>query len=137
MEVSKTKLDKVLLLKPEVFEDHRGTYTELYNEKELQKKGIDLKFVQDDISASSKDVLRGLHGDSVTWKLVTCVYGKFYLVVLNCENGSPEFHQWESFTLSDRNRWQVLIPPSFAVGHLVLSERAVFYYKQSTYLRSG
>jgi len=133
MQVTKTKLDKVLLLKPEVFEDHRGTYVEIFNEREFHEVGIDLKFVQDDVSTSAKNVLRGLHGDSTTWKLISCLYGKFYFVVVNCEKGSKQFHQWQAFTLSDRNKWQVLVPPNFANGHLVLSDYTVFHYKQTTY----
>lgn len=123
----------MLLIKHDGFEDHRGTYVELYNEREFHEAGIDLKFVQDDVSASSRHVLRGLHGDSITWKLISCLYGKFYFVVVNCDKNSDQYHQWESFTLSDRNRWQVLVPPNFANGHLVMSDCTVFHYKQSTY----
>jgi dTDP-4-dehydrorhamnose 3,5-epimerase len=133
IEVSKTKLDKVLLIKPEVYEDFRGEYVELYSEKLYEEKGIPVKFVQDDISVSKKDVLRGLHGDTKTWKLVSCLHGKFYLVVANCDEKSKNFGKWESFVLSDKNRYQVLIPPLHGNGHLVLSDMTVFHYKQSTY----
>jgi dTDP-4-dehydrorhamnose 3,5-epimerase len=133
LEISKTTLDKVLLIKPSVFEDFRGTYVELYNEEAFRRAGIDLKFVQDDVSISSKNVLRGLHGDSTTWKLISCLHGKIYFVVVNCDEGSSQYHKWESFTLSDRNKWQVLVPPKFANGHLVLSDEVVFHYKQTTY----
>lgn len=139
MEVKKTQLDGVMLLKPPtIFEDFRGTYVETYNEKLYREAGVDVNFVQDDISVSSQNVLRGIHGDSETWKLVSCLYGEFFLVVVNWDSTSPQFRQWESFTLSDRNRLQVLVPPRFGNGHLVLSERAIFHYKQSTYYsRSG
>lgn len=134
MEVTKTKLDKVLLIKPPtIFEDFRGTYVELYNDKIYNDAGINVKFIQDDISTSSKHVLRGIHGDTETWKLISCLFGKFYLVVINWDKESPQFKQWESFVLSDQNRLQVLIPPKFGNGHLVLSEQAIFHYKQSTY----
>ena len=134
MEVKKTKLDGVLLIKPPtVFEDFRGTYVEIYNEKLYTEAGIRVKFVQDDISVSSKHVLRGIHGDPETWKLISCLYGKFYLVVVNWDETSPQFGQWESFVLSDQNRLQVLVPAKFGIGHLVLSEQAIFHYKQSTY----
>ena len=134
MEVSKTNLDGVLLIKPPtIFEDFRGSYVETYNEKMYNKAGIDIKFVQDDIAVSSRHVLRGMHGDAVTWKLVSCLYGEFYLVVANWDETSPQFGKWESFTLSDKNRLQVLIPPKFGNGHLVLSKLAIFHYKQSTY----
>lgn len=134
MDVQKTKLEGVLLIKPPtIFKDFRGTYVELYNDELYKKAGIVIKFVQDDISTSSFNVLRGLHGDLKTWKLVSCLYGKFYLMVVNWDESSLQYRQWEAFTLSDENRLQVLIPPKFGNGHLVLSEQAIFHYKQSTY----
>jgi dTDP-4-dehydrorhamnose 3,5-epimerase len=134
LEVKKTKLDGVLLIKPPtIFEDFRGTYVETYNEELYNQAGITVKLVQDDISTSSKHVLRGIHGDSETWKLVSCLHGKFYLIVLNHDKDSKQFGQWESFTLSDVNRLQVLIPPKFGNGHVVLSDTAIFHYKQNTY----
>lgn len=134
MEVSKTSLDGVLLIKPPtIFEDFRGTYVEIYNAKLYTEAGIKVKFVQDDISVSSRNVLRGIHGDSETWKLVSCLYGKFYLVVVNWDRTSPQLGKWQSFVLSAQNRLQVLVPPKFGNGHLVLSELAIFHYKQSTY----
>ena len=133
MQVTKTKLEGVLLIKPEIFEDWRGQYVETYNEEMYNKAGITTKFVQDDISVSSRHVLRGIHGDAETWKLISCMYGKFYLVVVNCDKESPRFGQWEGFTLSDANRLQVLIPPKHGNGHVVLTEQAIFHYKQNTY----
>lgn len=133
MQISKTRLDGVLLLKPEVFEDFRGQYVETYNEQFCRDNGIDVKFVQDDISVSSRHVLRGIHGDAETWKLVSCMHGKFYLVVVNCDKESKAFGKWQSFVLSDVNRHQVLIPPKHGNGHVVLSETAIFHYKQNTY----
>ena len=133
MQITKTKLDGVLLLKPEVFEDFRGQYVETYNEQFCRDNGINVKFVQDDISVSSRHVLRGIHGDAETWKLVSCMHGKFYLVVVNCDKESPDFGKWQSFVLSDVNRHQVLIPPKHGNGHVVLSETAIFHYKQNTY----
>ena len=131
--ISQTNLKGVLLIKPDVFEDFRGEYMETYNEELYQKSGIGVKFVQDDISVSAKNVLRGIHGDNETWKLISCLYGKFYLVVVNCDTESSEFGKWQAFTLSDKNRLQVLVPPKYGNGHLVLSEITVFHYKQSTY----
>jgi dTDP-4-dehydrorhamnose 3,5-epimerase len=133
IEVSKTKLDGVLVIQPEAFEDHRGVYIEIYNEDLYRNKGIDVKFLQDDVSISSRNVLRGIHGDDVTWKLISCLYGEFYLVVINWDKSSKQFGQWDSFVLSDDNRKQVLVPPKFGNGHLVLSDQAIFHYKQSTY----
>ena len=134
LSVTKTKLDGVLVITPpSIFEDFRGTYVETYNQELYHKAGITVPFVQDDISVSTQHVLRGIHGDAQTWKLVSCLHGKFYLVVLNYDKGSPQFGQWEGFTLSDENKLQVLVPPKFGNGHVVLSESAIFHYKQNTY----
>ena len=134
LKVNRTSLDGVLLIEPPTrFEDFRGTYVETYNEEIYRAAGVDVQFLQDDISVSSRHVLRGLHGDQKTWKLISCLHGKFYLVVVNWDPTSPQHRKWQSFVLSDRNNLQVLIPPKFGNGHLVLSEQAIFHYKQSTY----
>jgi dTDP-4-dehydrorhamnose 3,5-epimerase len=133
LNVQKTPLDGVLLIEPlTVFEDFRGQYVELYNAPEYRAAGIEHDFIQDDISVSRQHVLRGIHGDQKTTKLVSCLHGAFYLVVINNIQGSPQYRQWTSFTLSDRNRRQVLIPAGFGNGHLVLTELAFFHYKQTT-----
>jgi len=131
--VEKTKLEGVLLIKPEAFEDFRGYYEETYNDKLYAENGITQKFVQDDISVSKKDVLRGIHGDEETWKLISCYHGEFMFVVVNCDEASKDFLKWESFTLSAANRFQVLVPPKHGNAHLVLSDTTVFHYKQTTY----
>ena len=82
---------------------------------------------------SAKGVLRGLHGDDETWKLVSCVYGRLYLVVVDCREGEESFGRWEAFNITARNRRQVLVPPNFGNGHLVLSDQGIFHYKQSSY----
>ena len=139
LEFSKTSLQGVISIRPATnFEDFRGSYVEIYNKKLFQNAGFTQDFVQDDVSTSYRNVLRGIHGDSKTWKLVSCLKGSFYLVVVNNDSSSPEFGKWEGFTLSDVNRKQVLIPPKFGNGHLVLSESAIFHYKQTTdYDREG
>ncbi len=133
MNVLKTRLKGVLLIKPYVFKDFRGDYVETYNARLYRQKGMGIKFVEDDISVSRRNVLRGIHGDPQTWKLISCLYGEFYLVVVNCHPRSCDFGRWQSFVLSDKNRWQVLVPACYGNGHLVLSDRAVFHYKQSAY----
>ena len=133
MGILKTKMNGVVLIKLDAFEDHRGEYVEIYNKDLYKKNGIDIDFIQDDISVSSQNVLRGIHGDEKTWKLISCLYGKFYLVVVNCDKKSKKFGQWQSFILSDRNKHQILVPPKYGNGHLVLSDKAIFHYKQSTY----
>jgi dTDP-4-dehydrorhamnose 3,5-epimerase len=133
MQLENTKLDGVKLIKPAIFEDFRGLYVETYNRDLYQKSGIDVDFKQDDISISSRHVLRGIHGDSETWKLISCHMGSFYLIVVNNDPTSIQDRQWQGFTLSENNHHQVLVPPKFGNGHLVLSERAMFHYKQNTY----
>lgn len=146
IKVSETKLEGVLLIKPESFEDFRGEYVETFNEKiyskEItknlketiyQKEALNLHFIEDDISTGSKGVIKGIHGDTKTWKLVQCLFGKFYLVVLNYNPKSKDYGKWEAFTLSDKNRLQVLIPPMYGNGHLVLSEYDIYHYKQTPY----
>lgn len=132
VEFFKTKLDGVLLIKPQPFEDFRGEYVEIYNEK-LYTDITNIKFVEDDISVTMRHSLKGIHGDDRTWKLISCLYGKFYLAVINCDKDSKEFGKWQGFTLSDKNRYQVLVPPKFGNGHVALSEMSIFGYKQSTY----
>ncbi|GBF33430.1 dTDP-4-dehydrorhamnose 3,5-epimerase [Desulfocucumis palustris] len=129
----KTTLEGVIKIIPDSFEDFRGCYVEIYNKDLYKARGVEADFIQDDISVSSKHVLRGIHGDNETWKLVSCLLGRFYLVVVNCDEQSAGFGQWESFVLSETNRHQILIPPGFGNAHVVLSDQAIFHYKQSTY----
>ena len=137
--IKKTELNGVLeITPPTIFDDFRGSYVETYNERIYHEAGIDTQFIQDDISTSRRHVLRGIHGDSKTCKLVSCLYGDFYLIVVNNDPESDQYKKWTSFHISDVNRKQILIPAKFGNGHLVLSERAIFHYKQSTeYDRSG
>ena len=133
MKIAKTKLDNVLIIEPDVFRDLRGQNVKIYNQALYQKNGINVKFIGDDFSVSKKNVLRGIHGDDKTWKLISCLSGKFYLVVVNCDDSSKDFGKWQSFILSDKNRLQVLVPPKYGNAHLIQSSKAIFYYKQSVY----
>lgn len=129
-----TKLEGVLVLRPTTdFQDQRGRYLELYNKSAFFGAGVNVEFVQDDVSISKKDVLRGIHGDHTTWKLVTCLYGSIHLIVVDNRPTSSQYRVWQSFEISELNQVQVLIPPGFGNGHLVLTDQAVFHYKQSTY----
>jgi len=133
MEILPSKLENIKIIKPPtIFEDFRGSWVETYNEQIYQQADIEVKFLQDDVSTSRKGVLRGIHGDNRTWKLLSCLYGRIYLVVVDCREGE-NFGKWDSFTISDSNRLQVLVPPGHGVGHLVMSNKAVLGYKQSTY----
>lgn len=133
MRVERGQLPGVMLFTPEVFEDHRGRYVETFNERAYADAGVTAHFVQDDVSTSRQGVLRGLHGDDVTWKLVSCLRGALRLVVVDCRRDSQSFAAWEAHELSEESRLQVLVPPGFANGHLVLTEVATFHYKQSSY----
>lgn len=133
MKVERADLEDVLVIDPPTnFRDFRGSYVELYNEPLYKKHGIIENFIQDDISTSKHNVLRGIHGDSTTCKLVSCLYGEFYLVVVNNNPDSHQYKKWQSFNLSDKNRKQILIPPKYGNGHLVLSEFCIYHYKQTT-----
>lgn len=89
--VEKTELDEVLLIKPSVFEDHRGLYVETFNRQDYEKNNINIDFVRDDISTSRKNVLRGIHYDDKTWKLIHCMHGKIYFVVVNMKKNSGQY----------------------------------------------
>lgn len=119
--------DEVKCFKPDCFEDFRG---ELYT---VFKTGDynNLQFNHDKVSISRKNVLRGLHGDSKAHKLVTCLSGEVLLVIVDYQEDSPNYLKWDSIILTEKNRIQVLIPPMFANGHLVLSKSATFFYKWS------
>jgi dTDP-4-dehydrorhamnose 3,5-epimerase len=137
LRVSTTNLDDVLLFEPKVFRDFRGANLELYNERDYSEAinqliGQKIGFVQDSMSCSYKDVLRGLHGDAETWKLISCLEGRILLAVVDCRE-KESFGKSQVFFISEEDRRQVLVPPMYANGHLVLSPRAIFHYKQSTY----
>lgn len=137
IKVYPTTLPCVLKIERHLFEDYRGVYGEIYKRQEYFDAGITIDLPEDDFSFSCQNVLRGLHGDLKTWKLVSCLYGELYLVVLNYDESSPDFGKWEGFILSPLNRLQILIPPMHANGHLILSEWAMFHYKQSEYYTDG
>ena len=129
--LEQTTLAGVMKIKLTSFEDHRGSYIETYNKNFFQENNLNIEFLQDDISVSKKDVLRGIHGDSKTWKLISCLYGEFQLIVVNNDFQSHEYKKWESFFLSFENKTQILVPPKFANGHFILSKEATFFYKWS------
>lgn len=130
LQVDGTKVQGVLVIQsPFVREDLRGQNVELYNEQLFRADFPDLPpFLQDSISVSRKNVLRGFHGDAKTWKLVTCLDGSILLAVFN-----PETFAKDTILLSDNNRRLVLIPPGIANAHLVLSDSAIFHYKLTRY----
>jgi dTDP-4-dehydrorhamnose 3,5-epimerase len=130
------KIPGLRVITPDVFYDFRGEFVETYRLETYRfddLNGQPVRFIEDDISVSRRHVLRGLHGDAKTWKLVQCVQGAIYYVVADLRKESNGYLQWESFALNEQNRQQVLVPAGCANGHLVLSESCVFTYKQSEY----
>jgi dTDP-4-dehydrorhamnose 3,5-epimerase len=115
---------EVKIFQPSSFEDYRGELYTLFNQDEHE-----LVFNHDKIAISRQHVLRGLHGDDKAWKLITCVAGEIYLVVVDNRSESSNYLKWDSIILTANNRKQVLVPPMFANGHLVLSKSATFFYK--------
>lgn len=132
--IEKTDLPEVLVITPPAMhEDFRGTNTEIFNVGLYDESIGRIDWKIDSVSTSRKHVLRGVHGDSKTWKLISCLYGTIYLLVVDNRPSSPNYRQKVSFTISDKNRKQVLVPPGFGNGHLVMSHTAVFHYKWSEY----
>jgi dTDP-4-dehydrorhamnose 3,5-epimerase len=114
-------LTDVKILETDSFKDERGELWTIWNENEFNPK---LKFNHDKVAVSKKHVLRGIHGDSKSWKLITCLSGEILLVVVD-----PNSLEHVSIVLNDQNKTSVLVPPGLGNGHLVLSDKAVFYYK--------
>jgi len=132
IKIHETPLRRVLEIERYAFRDFRGMYGETYTPEVYKEQGIDIDLsAEDNFSVSKKNVLRGIHGDDRTWKLISCLQGAFYLVVLNFDRESDQFGQWISLTLSRENMLQVLVPPKFGNGHLILTDEAMFHYNQS------
>tara|TARA_Y100001973_G_C5201012_1_gene337682 strand:- start:2377 stop:2889 length:513 start_codon:yes stop_codon:yes gene_type:complete len=136
MKVSDTKLHGVKIITPDRFEDHRGTYMEIYDSKNFELV-TDEVFVQDDISISNKGVLRGLHGDWKTTKLVTVLNGSGYAVIADNRPESPTYKKWQSFTLSRENKNMLLLPSGIGNSILALEDNMIYYYKQNTHFADG
>ena len=122
----------ILIIKPWQFKDHRGQIVSLH-ESELIFGDKKITWHHDMISVSKQNVLRGIHVSPNLWKLVTCVYGRIFLVVVDCRAQgwppNPNFGKWQSWTIDDSDPIMILIPPGFGLAHLVLSKQAVMYYK--------
>jgi dTDP-4-dehydrorhamnose 3,5-epimerase len=88
-----------------------------------------LKFNHDKVSTSRQHVLRGIHGDTKSWKLIECLYGELYFVVVDNRPESKNYKNWTGMMLSDKIRRSVLLPPGFGNGFLVMSEHSIFHYK--------
>lgn len=133
--VETCEIEGLKIITPAVFGDARGYFMETYNERDFKEAGIDVVFVQDNQSASSKGVLRGLHFQKQfpQDKLVRVVRGKVYDVAVDLREGSPTFGKWHGVYLSEENKKQFFVPKNFAHGFLVLSDYAEFCYKCSDF----
>ena len=135
MVIKEAKLDGVLIIEPKIFKDVRGFFLENFNNKRYSEIGIYKEFVQDNLSFSYRNVLRGLHFQNpvAQAKLVSVIRGEVFDVIVDIRQGSTTFGSWEGFILSEENKRQVYIPEGFAHGFVVLSDEAYFYYKCSEY----
>lgn len=132
MELIKTPIEGLLIVKPRVFEDSRGFFYESYNQTTFKYAGIEIHFCQDNLSKSSYGVVRGLHYQLLPQsqtKLVSVIAGTVWDVAVDLRETSPTFGQWYGIELSAENKLQFLIPKGFAHGFSVLSPEAIFSYK--------
>ncbi|MEA9389294.1 dTDP-4-dehydrorhamnose 3,5-epimerase [Acerihabitans sp. TG2] len=136
MKVINTRIDGVKIIEPKVFGDARGFFLETFEKNRYRSLlEIDLDFVQDNHSRSSKDVLRGLHFQKTNpqGKLVRVVRGEVFDVAVDIRRDSPTYGQWEGVLLSEENKKQFWIPPGLAHGFVVLTDVADFEYKCTDY----
>ena len=131
MEFVPTAIPDVVIVRPKVFGDSRGFFLETWEERKFAAGGLNMHFVQDNHSRSSRGVLRGLHYQMVQpqGKLVRVVTGAVYDVAVDVRRSSPTFGKWVGVELSEENHQMLWVPPGFAHGFLVLSERADFVYR--------
>lgn len=137
MDLERLPLEGLVLIKPRVFADERGFFKETFRQRDYREAGIDLPFVQDNLSRSTYSTLRGLHFQprQPQGKLVSVIRGRVFDVAVDIRVGSPTFMKWHGLVLDDENHYQFYIPPGFAHGFVVLSEVADFHYKCTDYYR--
>ncbi|MFH0991907.1 MAG: dTDP-4-dehydrorhamnose 3,5-epimerase [bacterium] len=131
MNVFPGKLSGVLIIEPEVFHDQRGYFLETWQEEKYHQLGLPKHFVQDNLSCSTKGVLRGLHfqNPSPQGKLISVIKGEAFDVVVDLRKTSPTFGQWTGEYLSSEHHRQLFVPEGFAHGFLALSEKVFLAYK--------
>ena len=123
-------LKEIKVIRPTISKDQRGNIWTSFLKNEIEKLlPKDLHFIHDKFSYSKKNVLRGIHGDEKSWKLVTCVYGDIFQVVVDCRKESSTYKKSESFNINGENLVSILIPPRFGNAYYVKSEKAVYHYK--------
>ena len=139
MNIVNLSIPEVKLIKPRAFPDDRGFFLQSYHEEQYRDAGIDVSFVQDNRSRSSRGVLRGLHYqlEHAQDKLVSVVRGKVFDVAVDIRKGSPTFGKWVGEILSDENHHQLFVPKGFAHGFLVLSDEVDLFYKCSDFYAPG
>jgi len=129
------KIKDLIIFKPEIYYDFRGHNVETYNSEYLsvikQELALDINFVTDSHSFSRKKVLRGFHSDELTWKLVQCLHGDVYSVVMDSRKDSPTYLKYFTISLNDRSRVQILIPPLCLNAYLCMSDFCLYSYKLS------
>lgn len=124
------KIDGVFIFTPSICKDYRGIiYTSFYEDNFKNYLPKDIEFKHDKFSSSKRNVLRGIHGDVKSWKLISCVYGEIYQVVVDCREESSTFRQWEAFTITSENPQMILLPPNMGNSFFVKSEVAIYHYK--------
>ena len=133
----KTKIEGLVVVKPQPFVDDRGHFFEAYNVADFKNAGLDMNFVQVNESMSTKGVLRGLHFQKKfpQGKLVRCTMGEVFDVAVDLRPGSRTFGEWFGLILSSSNFFQFYVPPGFAHGFYVLSEKAKFEYMVTDFYR--
>lgn len=134
--IEKTGIEGLVIINPRIFKDQRGYFFESCNEQVLKAQGLDYHFVQDNEAGSSYGVLRGLHfqrGEHSQAKLVRMIEGEVLDVAVDLRSDSATYGQSFSVILSAENKKQLLVPRGFAHGYVVLSQRAVFFYKCDNY----
>lgn len=135
MNVLRSRLDGVLVLAPRVPSDGRGWFFEAWNARRYAELGVDHAWVQDNVSRSSRGVVRGLHFQNPRpqAKLVSCLDGAIWDVVVDLRADSPTFGQWDAVDLTGEDHRQIFVPAGFAHGFCVVSETAIVTYKVSDY----
>ncbi|HCR71925.1 MAG TPA: dTDP-4-dehydrorhamnose 3,5-epimerase [Anaerolineae bacterium] len=135
MEFIPTKIPDVILIEPKIFGDERGFFLETYRQNKFIEAGISANFVQENHSSSQNGVLRGLHYQirQPQGKLVRVIAGEIWDIAVDIRRNSPTFCQWVGIILSAENKCQLWIPPGFAHGFYVLSEKAEVTYKVTDY----
>ncbi|MGH9544820.1 MAG: dTDP-4-dehydrorhamnose 3,5-epimerase [Terriglobales bacterium] len=138
MKVIDGALPGLLILEPKVFRDARGFFLESYNERAMTEAGVRERFVQDNHSFSTGNVVRGLHYQlGPQGKLVRVVVGKILDVTVDLRRSSPTFGRWSSLELSEAKQQMLWIPPGFAHGFRVFSKNAHVFYKATDFYDPG